>query len=199
MAQEIEIHGPIKDEAAISNKIKEILGNDEAITSIHQVAIFFKYEGATPVVRWTDGQESFEFLYKRKLKKEGGLSVREELTTYVPKTECENFLQIMSRLGLEKGLVSPATRFEFVKNQIEWSFKLNTQIGNYWEAEAMPTMLKELHNDSDGVLDKLREAASIYNLEVWSEDQFRQHYKKAWEGIEPESMEKIIKKLINRK
>lgn len=168
MAKEIEVRGPIEDEAAAQQVIQQITGDDRQIDPVAQTAVFFGYEGASIVVRWSEGNESFEFIYKKKRDQESGLSVREEITTWIPKGQAESFLEIMSRMGLEEGLVSPAKRIEFAHNRIEWSFKLDTQIGNYWEAEATGKFMQDF-DDEEQILAELRSVASRLGLEVWTE------------------------------
>ena len=198
MAQEVEIRGPIKDESAIKKVIQEITNGTIVVEPVSQIAVFLKHEGASYVIRWSEGDSHFEFIYKKKTKDVENLESREEITTLIHKSQVSEFLMIMSHLGLTEGLVSAATRFEFSNDSVSWSFKLNTQVGNYWEAEATPKLGNQLDGDVTQILTKLKEITDPYQLETWTEQEFKDHYKNAWAGVEYKPMYEIIELLKGR-
>ena len=162
---EIEIFGPLfSKEKNIFSLLK--VNKKE----VNQMVFFLKDKRKDFRIKWDEGKNYFEFINKSKLGEQR--NVREEFSVRINKAQATSFLFILKSIGLYEGYGSRTRRIDFSYNNIIWSLKYGSGIGDYWEAEASQLLKRKLAN-SKKVLNYLNKCAYKMHLKVWSPQEFK--------------------------
>lgn len=195
---EIEIRGPLKNRAFAKKIIDRIKKENKATSQEYkQVVVFYKENDQDFRIKWDNDKQYFEFIYKTK--KGEQRTVRDEFAIKIDKKQTSEFFEIIKRLGLKSGFVSPVSRIDINTPYILWSFKLGSVIGNYWEAEATPKLTRKFKGNTKKIKNYLKNKARLLNLLFWNEKEFKKVRMEKWSKIQPIPNSKIIKFLQNGK
>lgn len=182
---EIEIHGPLE-------KIPPTILNLKTYTlkEYQEVVVFFKdIKNQDFRLKLQDNQKNFEFIHKTK--KGHQRSIRQETWVKIDKKYLSEFLKILKILGIKSGYISSTKRIDIKNKFYIWSFKIGAVIGNYWELEATPHLIRKINNQQK-IKEHLIKQAQKYNLKIWSDEEFKKARKKKWQNIKPIYIDKLL-------
>ncbi len=189
---EIEIRGALPNRDFFK-KIITVLQKKDKITirKTKHVVIFYKEKNKDFRIKWDKDREYFEFIYKTKKGKQR--TIRDEFVISISKKQINEFFKLMEELGLKKGFVSSAYRIDITTPFIVWSIKLDSVIGDYWEAEATDKLFQKLNKDKNKIKTYLKKEACLLGFNFWNEKEFKQIKQKKWSNVQPFENSKIIK------
>lgn len=189
---EIEIRGALANKVFAKRLVTIIQKQGRAtVKKDKQVIIFYKENNKDFRVKWDKGKKYFEFVYKTK--QGAQRTVRNEFTITLDKKQASNFFKILEELGLKKGFISPTLRIDISTPFIIWSFKLDSVIGDYWEAEATKKLSQKYGGSKEKIKAYLKEKANSLGLTSWSEEEFKRIRQEKWAKVQPIINSKIVK------
>lgn len=195
---EIEIRGPIQNKRKYHLLIKKLVSHSlmKNLSRLFQVVIFLEKDDQDFRIKSDSDKDYFEFVHKSKIGTQR--TIRDETTMKLAKTEISNLLNILENLGFKEGYVSFVERIDLDTEDILWSFKFGSVIGDYWEAEAKDGLEERLEVLGKEIVAFLNQEAEKLKLDIWDEEEFRRIRHQKWKKVLPKPIKELAGVLLDQ-